>query len=85
VPPVPPVGPTSKQIMYTTTDGKIFDISTLMDRLNTAEFSGNATIPLTVVSNTYTDGKGLITFSGDVTAIGLDKTNNTLYPSFYNY
>ena len=57
----------ANQIWYTSTDGKIVEPYS-------GENNNNADAPTTfgvnIVSNTYKDGKGVITFSGDVTIIG---------------
>lgn len=49
-----PSGPPDNEIWYTTTDGNIITIS------NTA---------LTITSNTYVDGKGVLVFDSDLTAL----------------
>ena len=48
----------NNQIWYTSSDGNVVTL------YNTNDFGA------TITSNTYTDGKGVITFDGDVTAIG---------------
>ena len=50
----------NNQIWYTTTD------ETIVEPYNTDAFSAN------IVSNTYENGRGIITFDGDVTSIGTD-------------
>ena len=50
--------PASNEIWYTSSDGNI------VEPYNTDVFGANIT------SNTYTDGKGIITFDGNVTTIG---------------
>jgi hypothetical protein len=56
--PEPVVGPADNEIWYTSTDGNVVTPG------NTSAFGAN------VVSNTYENGKGVITFDGDVTSIG---------------
>ena len=51
-------GPASNEIWYTTTDGEVFDPS------QTDGFGAG------IVSNNYSDGKGVIRFDGPVTQIG---------------
>lgn len=58
------VGPANNEIWYTSTDGAVVTPERI------ATFGAN------IVSNTYADGKGVITFDGDVSYIG--------YRSFYN-
>ena len=53
----------NNQIWYTSSNGKVVTL------YNTYAFGAN------IKSNTYTDGKGVITFDGDVTTIG----NNAFY------
>ena len=60
---VAPEGPRNNEIWYTSTDGNIVTP-------NTSNVFG-----ATIVSNTYEDGKGVITFDGAVTTIG--------YKAFY--
>jgi hypothetical protein len=56
--PEPVVGPADNEIWYTSTDGNV------VTPYATDAFEVN------VVSNTYENGKGVITFDGDVTSIG---------------
>ena len=53
--------PPDNQIWYTTTDGKILK-PYISDQVNVS-FGAN------IISNTYSDGKGVITFDGPITAI----------------
>lgn len=61
---IEPAGPANNEIWYTSTDGAVVTPERI------ASFGAN------IVSNTYADGKGVITFDGDVSYIG--------YSSFYN-
>ncbi len=51
----------NNQIWYTSTDGQV------VNPRGTSDYGG-----VSIVSNTYEDGKGVITFDGDVTSIGLN-------------
>ncbi len=55
---------TNNQIIYTSTDGNIVEPKT------------DAVYGATIVSNTYENGKGVITFDGDVTHIGTKAFEN---------
>ena len=62
-----PTKPAYNEIWYTSSDGEIVkpysgDLNNYADTLTT--FGAN------IVSNTYKDGKGVITFDGDITTIG---------------
>ena len=54
----PVEGPADNEIWYTTSDGNV------VNPTETSAFGAN------IVSNTYENGKGIITFDGDVTSIG---------------
>ena len=56
-----PITQPNNQIWYTSTDGQI------VNPRGTSDYGG-----VNIVSNTYEDGKGVITFNGDVTSIGLN-------------
>ena len=58
--PKPATGPADNEIWYTSSDGNV------VNPANTSGFGAN------VVSNTYENGKGIITFDGDVTKIGYE-------------
>jgi hypothetical protein len=58
LPPEPVTGPTDNEIWYTSTRGNVINPA------DTDVFGAN------IVSNTYEDGKGVITFDGPVTSIG---------------
>ena len=60
---VNPEVPKNAKILYTSSDGKV------VTPYNAIDFGA------TIISNTYIDGKGVITFDGDVTMIG----NNAFY------
>ena len=60
---VEPEVPKNAKILYTSSDGKV------VTPYNANDFGA------TIISNTYIDGKGVITFDGDVTMIG----NNAFY------
>ena len=60
---VEPDVPKNAKILYTSSDGKVV-----------APYNANG-FGATIISNTYIDGKGVITFDGDVTMIG----NNAFY------
>jgi hypothetical protein len=55
--PTPVEGPANNEIWYTSSDGSI------INPINPQYFGAN------IISNTYNDGKGIITFDGDVTEI----------------
>ena len=59
--------PANNEIWYTSTDGEI--IEPYSGWLNN-NADALTTFGVNIVSNTYKDGKGVITFSGDVTEIG---------------
>ena len=61
---VEPEVPKNAKIMYTSSDGKVV-----------APYNANG-FGATIISNTYIDGKGVITFDGDVTTIGVDAFRN---------
>lgn len=56
-----PITHPNNQIWYTSTDGQV------VNPRGTSDYGG-----VSIVSNTYEDGKGVITFDGDVTSIGLN-------------
>ena len=56
--PTPVEGPANNEIWYTSRDGNV------VNPRETGVFGTN------IVSNTYENGKGIITFDGDVTSIG---------------
>lgn len=52
------------EVWYTTTDGQIFDA--LDPNTSPKDINGNS---LSIISNTYNDGKGIIKYSGDLYSI----------------
>jgi hypothetical protein len=61
---IPAKGPANNEIWYTSTDGNVVTPHTA-NRYRTDPFGVN------IVSNTYENGKGIITFDGDVKSIGI--------------
>ena len=59
--------PANNEIWYTSTDGEIIEPYSGWYNDNADALT---TFGVNIVSNTYKDGKGVITFSGDVTEIG---------------
>ena len=61
VPTPEPTEPANNEIWYTSTDGKVVTPA------------GTGYFNVSITSNTYSNGKGVITFSGPITTVGRDK------------
>ena len=66
-------GPASDEIWYTSVDGNIIDFTY-------AGYASGSGDDLYVINNTYENGKGILTFNEDITAVGYYGFSS--YPEF---